>query len=236
MKSSIESEVEKFSSIAEDWWKKDGKFQILHNFNKVRVSYIADVLRQHNLQDVEILDVGCGGGILAESFAELGYKITGIDASGASIAAAKRHAEESGLDINYINILPEDYLAQNCSKKFKVVFVMEIIEHVNSAEEFLATVSQFLEDDGLLFFSTINRNLKSLVLAKYAAEYILNWVPKGTHEHAKFIKPSELNALLVSNGVEVSEVRGIKLNPLSRTWELATRPDINYIGFAKKAK
>ncbi|MCL2566654.1 MAG: bifunctional 2-polyprenyl-6-hydroxyphenol methylase/3-demethylubiquinol 3-O-methyltransferase UbiG [Alphaproteobacteria bacterium] len=234
MKSSIDSEIERFSSIAEDWWKDGGKFKILHNFNKVRVDYIADILNQHNLSNIEILDVGCGGGILSESFAKLGYKITGIDASSASIAAAKKHAEENSLNIEYINILPEDFLAQNPHKKFKVIFVMEIIEHVNSAIDFLNTVSQFLEEGGLLFFSTINRNLKSLILAKWTAEYILNWVPKGTHDHAKFLKPAELNNMLVKNSVKIADVKGIKLHPLSRDWKISNIPDINYIGYAVK--
>ncbi|MDR0484050.1 MAG: bifunctional 2-polyprenyl-6-hydroxyphenol methylase/3-demethylubiquinol 3-O-methyltransferase UbiG [Alphaproteobacteria bacterium] len=233
-KSSIDSEINKFSNIAEDWWKNNGKFKVLHNFNKVRVAYIKNILDKHNLSNIEILDIGCGGGILSESFSKLDYKLIGIDASLESILAAKKHAQEGSLDIEYINILPEDYLEKNPQKKFKVIFAMEIIEHVSSPENFIKTISQLLEKDGILFFSTINRNLKSLVLAKYTAEYILNWIPKQTHDYNKFIKPSELNHILSKCSLELHDIKGIKLHPISRDWNLSLKPDVNYIGYAKK--
>lgn len=236
-KSSIDSEINKFSSIASDWWKKNGKFKVLHNFNKVRVEYIKDILAKHNLiSNEEILDIGCGGGILSESFAKLGYKLTGIDASAETIEVAKSHAKEHNLDINYYNLFPEDFLAQNSGKKFKIIFAMEIIEHVNNPQEFVDIIMQLLDENGVLFFSTINRNLKSLILAKYTAEYILNWVPKATHEYSKFITPYELNSFLEKNNSEIYDIKGINLNPLNREWKLVNNPSVNYICCAVKSK
>lgn len=234
VKSSIDSEINKFSSIASDWWKKGGKFKVLHNFNKIRVEYIKDMLQQHSLDNEEILDIGCGGGILSESFAKLGYKVTGIDASAETIEVAKSHAKENNLDINYFNMFPEDYLAQNNGKKYKIIFAMEIIEHVNNPQEFVDIIMQLLDEGGILFFSTINRNLKSLVLAKYTAEYVLNWVPKATHEYSKFITPYELNNLLEKNNSEIYDIKGINLNPLKFEWKLVKNPSVNYICCAKK--
>lgn len=233
-KSSMDSEINKFSSIASDWWKKNGKFKVLHNFNKVRVKYIQEILAENNLYNEEILDVGCGGGILSESFAKLGYKVTGIDASDKTINVAKEHAKEHDLDINYYNLYPEDYLAQNPSKKFKIIFAMEIIEHVNNPSLFIDILMQLLAEGGIIFFSTINRNLKSLILAKYTAEYVLNWVPKNTHDHHKFITPAELNELLEDNNSKIHDIKGINLNPLTREWKLVKNPTVNYICCAFK--
>ncbi len=233
-KSSIDSEINKFSSIASEWWKNNGKFKVLHNFNKVRIQYIQDMLAKHNLANEEILDIGCGGGILSESFAKLNYKVTGIDASYETIEVAKAHAIENGLKIDYYNMFPEDYLAQNNNKKYKIIFAMEIIEHVNNPQQFVNLIMQLLDKGGILFFSTINRNLKSLVLAKYTAEYVLNWVPKKTHEYSKFITPYELNQLLEKNNSEIHDIKGINLNPLSREWKLVNNPSVNYICCAIK--
>ncbi len=234
VKSSVDSEINKFSSIASDWWKKNGKFKVLHNFNKVRVKYIQEMLMQNDLYNEEILDIGCGGGILSERFAKLGYRVTGIDASEKTIEIAKAHAEKHNLDISYYNLFPEDYLAQNPSKKFKIIFAMEIIEHVNNPALFIDIIMQLLDEGGVIFFSTINRNLKSLILAKYAAEYILNWIPKATHEHSKFITPSELNRFLENNSSKLHDIKGINLNPITREWILVKNPKVNYICCAFK--
>jgi 2-polyprenyl-6-hydroxyphenyl methylase/3-demethylubiquinone-9 3-methyltransferase len=232
----IESEVKKFSDMAKDWWDMSGKFKILHRFNGARIDFIKDCLVEFNIPyPADILDIGCGGGLLCEPFAKLGHNLTGLDASLSTIDVAKTHSKSEKLDINYIHGTAEEYLANNPNKKFDVIFAMEIIEHINSPIDFIKTIQQFLKPSGLLFISTINRNLKSLLLAKFSAEYILNWLPKGTHSYDKFITPSELNNYLTQHSLLLSKINGINFNILTQSWNLHKNPEVNYILCAKNS-
>lgn len=230
----IEAEITKFSNMAKDWWDLSGKFKILHRFNGVRIEFIKDCLALQNVSSsCSILDIGCGGGLLSEPFAKIGHDVTGLDASLSTIEVAKKHALQEKLQIDYINCTPEEYLANNPNKQFDVIFAMEIIEHVNSPEHFIATLKQLLKPNGLLFMSTINRNIKSLLLAKFSAEYLLNWLPKGTHDYDKFITPLELNKYLENNNLHLIKGNGINFNILSQNWALHKKLEVNYIICAK---
>ncbi|MFL1780944.1 Ubiquinone biosynthesis O-methyltransferase [Candidatus Hepatincolaceae symbiont of Richtersius coronifer] len=255
-KSSIDEEINKFSAMATEWWKKDGKFKILHAFNHTRMVFIEQCLSSYgqalaNPAEVSILDIGCGGGILSEALAKKGYNVTGLDASEPSIVQAKAHAIEQQLNIEYLLATPEEHLQS--SKQYNAVFAMEIIEHVADPKEFVNYIKHFIKPGGLLFFSTINRNLKSLVLAKFTAEYILGWLPKKTHDFSKFITPQELTVLVEDILVEgtgnkahnfsqvnlpcyLQEIKGINFNIINKTWNLSSQPTVNYICCFKKNK
>lgn len=234
-RSSLESEIKKFSSISKEWWKKNGKFKILHNFNNARIEFINQELQQNNLlPPLEILDVGCGGGILAEPFAKQGFQVTGIDASENTILEAKKHASANNLKINYFHGTPEAYLQANPNKQFSIIFATEIIEHVPNPQEFLKIVLQLLKPEGLIFISTINRNIQSLVLAKYMAEYILGWLPKNIHDFSKFITPKELSDMLEMCHSPITNIKGINFKIISQDWVIAPKPTVNYICVAKK--
>ncbi|UQY79905.1 Ubiquinone biosynthesis O-methyltransferase [Candidatus Hepatincola sp. Av] len=235
-RSSLESEIKKFSAISKEWWKQNGKFKVLHNFNNARIEFISQVLQQNKLQPpLEILDVGCGGGILAEPFAKQGFQVTGIDASLSTILEAKKHATANNLNINYLNNTPEEYLQANPNKQFPIIFATEIIEHVPDPKEFLKIVIKLLQPNGLIVISTINRNIQSLILAKYTAEYILGWLPKNIHDFAKFITPKELSDMLEVYNSSITHIKGINFKVMSQDWVIANKPTINYICVAKKA-
>ena len=237
MNSKIDSEIKKFSLIAQEWWKKDGKFKILHQFNKARIDFIDESIsidnNQFNTQHKTILDIGCGGGLLSEPFCKKGFIITGIDASKESIEQAIEHSKDENLNITYINATPEELLEKNPSQ-YDIIFAMEIIEHVADANNFIHTISKLLKPNGLVFISTINRNIKSLLLAKFSAEYILNWIPKGTHSYNKFITPQEISTLLSTENIIIKNIKGIDFNIFNKTWNLQHKPEVNYILCGKK--
>jgi len=223
-------EVEKFSKIADEWWDKEGKFKPLHKFNPIRVNYIKNEIQKHFNQDfknLEILDIGCGGGLVSEEFAKLGCNITGIDASEKNIKVAQLHAQKSNLDINYINSSAEELLKEE--KQYDVVFALEIIEHVADEKEFIKCCSKLVKKDGLLFIATINRTMKSLALAKFAVEYVLRWLPAGTHDWKKFLKPSEIENQANKNNLKLLKARGFNYNILKDEWKESGDLDINYI-------
>jgi 2-polyprenyl-6-hydroxyphenyl methylase / 3-demethylubiquinone-9 3-methyltransferase len=229
-------EVEKFSRIADEWWSETGKFKPLHQFNPIRISFIRRKIIQHFLRDeksttpfanIKILDIGCGGGLVAEPFARMKAEVTAIDASEKNIAVAKIHAEESGLKINYLATSAEE-LAQK-SEKFDVVFALEIIEHVADVESFVASCAHLAKPNGLVFIATMNRTLKSLASAKIAAEYILRWLPIGTHDWKKFLKPSEVNFYANKEGLNLKELKGFSYNILNSEWRETENLDVNYI-------
>ncbi len=232
-------EVKKFDEMAKDWWNPKGKLKVLHDFNKPRVNYLKQqidiLLKEPFYEDLNIIDIGCGGGLISEAFYKEGAKVTGIDASYNAIQVAKAHASNNNLDINYINCLPEE-LGEEYKEKFDVVFALEIIEHVENVESFVKEILSFLKPGGVLFVSTINRNVKSLLLAKIAAEYVLKWLPKNTHEYSKFIKPSELTTMLNNNNASVKNISGIKYKILENKWQLTNNPDVNYHLSAVKNK
>lgn len=221
-------EVEKFSRIADEWWDEGGKFKPLHKFNPVRISFIKTEILNYfslnNLCELKILDVGCGGGLVAEPFARMGAEVTAIDASEKNIAVAKIHAEKSGLKIDYRNIA-----AENLDEKFDVVLALEIIEHVADIEEFIKACSKLIKPNGLLFIATINRTAKSFALAKVAVEYILRWLPHGTHDWEKFLKPSEIFIDAEKNGLNLKVMRGFGYNIFKDSWEESENVNVNYI-------
>ena len=228
-------EIEKFSKIAEEWWDPQGKFKPLHKFNPIRISYIKDNIvetlklknKKKPLEKVKILDIGCGGGLLTEPMKRLGADITGIDASKRNIEIAKLHAKKNDLKIDYICTSPENLKEYH---KFDVILNMEIVEHVDNVEFFLATCSKLLKKNGIMFVATLNKTLKSYLFAIIGAEYFLRWLPIGTHDWEKFVKPEDLISILAKNNLKVDALDGLKLNILSNEWKISSDKSVNYIG------
>ena len=233
-KSADPAEVAKFEAIAREWWDPNGKFKPLHNMNPIRLAYICEQIAWHFERDlksglpfegISILDIGCGGGLLCEPLTRLGAKVKGIDAAPTNIEVAQLHAQSSGLDIDYQNILAEDL-----DERFDVILAMEIVEHVVSPQDFLNTIHGLMHDESLMVMSTLNRNPKSYLGAIIGAEYVLRWLPKGTHDWNKFIKPDELADMIETSGLRVKDRRGMVLNPLTQNWSLSHKDlSINYV-------
>ncbi len=223
-------EIAKFESMAEDWWNPHGKFKPLHDLTPLRLEYIINLAKQHfkidSLEGVIALDIGCGGGLVTEPLSRIGIKITGIDASAININIAKNHAAKLNLDINYQQILAEDLI--KTGKKFKLILALEIIEHVENIELFINSCAKLLSDDGLIIFSTINRTKKSFLETIIAAEYILKWLPIGTHNWSKFVKPSEINRYAIKSGLKALNIQGISYSLLSNSWNLSKYISNNY--------
>ena len=229
-------EIEKFSQIAEEWWDPDGKFKPLHKFNPIRISYIKNNIissfklnasDNKPLKKVKILDVGCGGGLLSEPMCRLGGEVVGIDASSNNINVAELHAKKNNLNITYLCTSPENL---NTKDKFDVILNMEIIEHVENVNFFLESCSKLLKKNGIMFVATLNKTLKSYLFAIVGAEYILRWLPIGTHEWEKFIKPTDLTNLLKRYNFSLDSLDGIKFNIIKDEWKLSSDKSINYIG------
>ena len=239
MNSVNKKEIEKFSKIAEEWWNLNGKFKPLHNFNPIRIKYIKDnIIKDFNLKTsgkplkkINILDIGCGGGLLAEPMCRLGANVVGIDASKKNIEVAKFHAKKNKLKINYKNTSPETL---KIKKKFDVILNMEIVEHVENVDFFIKESSKLLKKNGLMFVATINKTLKSYMMAIVGAEYILKWLPIGTHDWNKFVKPEELIEISKSNNLVIKKLNGIKFNLLNNEWKLNPDLSVNYIVKFKK--
>lgn len=239
-------DVERFNRLGELWWDKTGKMGILHDINPIRVDYICDHARRFLLKDplalsevteyplkgLRIADIGCGGGILSEALADLGADVTGIDPAPNNIAVASRHASTSGLTIDYRNITAEA-LART-GETYDAVAALEVIEHVEGPAEFIRTISSMVRPGGLIFLATIDRTLKSYLLAIIGAEYVLGWVPKGTHDHSKFIRPKELSGWLAKAGMREVDRVGMSYMPLTMNWRKSHDTDVNYLMAAKK--
>ena len=235
-------EVARFTAMADAWWDPTGKFRPLHQLNPARIQFIKDNVCRHfgldanadlPFKGLDVLDVGCGGGLLSEPMARLGANMTSIDAGEKNVEIAKIHAAQTGLDIDYRNVLPEDLAREG--KRFDVVLNMEVIEHVADPELFMDASSSVLKENGCMVLSTMNRNIKSLLLGKVAAEYLLRWLPVGTHDWKKFMKPSELARLVRPHGLEFTDLQGMVYNPFRDTWSLSkTDLDVNYLAFAEK--
>lgn len=219
------NEVEKFNKIAHKWWDPSSEFKPLHDINPLRVNYINDLFP---LNEKNILDVGCGGGILAESMARLGGNVTGIDQSEIAIKIAKLHAKENNLSIDYKLLNIEDFLKKD-SNKFDVITCLEMIEHVPDPASIITSCAKKLKKNGRLYVSTINRNLKAFLFAIVGAEYILNLLPKGTHHYDKFIKPSEVKSWANSLNMNISNITGMTYNPLLKKYSLGSDVSVNYI-------
>ena len=235
------AEVEKFDRMADEWWDADGPFRPLHKLNPVRLAYIRDVAAAHFACDAKngrplarlrLLDIGCGGGLLAEPMARLGAEVVGADPSSPNIEAARRHAEAVGLTIDYRAITAEALAA--AGEEFDLVLAMEVVEHVADIDAFLATCSNLLKPGGLLIAATINRTPKAFALAIVGAEYLLRWLPRGTHDYSKLVRPAELEAALGLAGLAVIDRTGVSYDPLSDRWSRSANMDVNYMLAAEK--
>ena len=227
-------EIEKFSKIAEEWWNPEGKFKPLHKFNPIRISYIKENIiktfkldyNKAPLKNVKILDIGCGGGLLSEPMCRLGAKVTGIDASDKNIKVAKLHSKKNNLRIDYFCSSPEKFDAKD---KFDVILNMEIVEHVEDVNFFLKSCSKLLKKNGIMFVATLNKTLKSYIFAIVGAEYILRWLPIGTHEWEKFVKPEDLISMLEKNDLRLDRVDGMNFNLIRNKWSVGNDRSVNYI-------
>jgi 2-polyprenyl-6-hydroxyphenyl methylase/3-demethylubiquinone-9 3-methyltransferase len=233
-----EKEIQKFSKLSEDWWNEKGKFKPLHEFNPIRLKYIIREIKKHfkinpdqdlPFKNLSIIDIGCGGGLVTEPMARLGAKITGIDASIKNIEAAKLHAKKMNLNIDYSVNTPE-----NINNNYDIVLCLEIIEHVSDAFLFIKSCEKILKKNGLIFFATINRTIKSFIYAIIGAEYILDWLPRGTHNWNKFIKPNELILLCNLVNLKLIESIGFEYSLISRKWKETNNLKINYLVCLKK--
>ncbi|UTO29340.1 bifunctional 2-polyprenyl-6-hydroxyphenol methylase/3-demethylubiquinol 3-O-methyltransferase UbiG [Bartonella harrusi] len=237
-----QNEIDHFSRISAEWWNPQGKFRPLHQFNPTRLAYIREkiCLEFHRdpvsfmpFENLRILDIGCGGGLLCEPMARLGAMVVGADAAQTNIEVAKIHATQSGLSIDYRTTTAETLANQG--EKFDIILNMEVVEHVADVNLFMAATAKMLKPQGLMFVSTLNRTWKAWGLAIIGAEYILHWLPKGTHDYKKFLKPQELNNLLSKNSLTVIDKIGIIYNPLNDSWNRSKNMDVNYMLLAQKS-
>jgi 2-polyprenyl-6-hydroxyphenyl methylase / 3-demethylubiquinone-9 3-methyltransferase len=233
------ADVARFNRLGELWWDKSGKMGILHEINPIRVGYVRLQAARHlgrerggDLAGLTVADIGCGGGILAEALAELGAKVTGIDPAPNNIEVARRHAAKSGLDIDYRSMTAEA-LAET-GESFDIVTALEVIEHVEGPKAFVATLSQLVKPGGLLFLATIDRTFRSFALAIVGAEYVLGWVPRGTHRHEKFVRPDELSGWARASGLREIDRAGMSYNPIAREWRKSADTGVNYLMAVKK--
>ena len=224
-------EVNKFDELAAKWWDREGEFKPLHQINPLRVGFIKE---RSTLEGKKVLDVGCGGGILAQALGELGAEVTGIDASEKTIGVAKSHSELIKSDVKFFQQTIEEFVSSNPEVKFDVITCLEMLEHVPSPGDIINSCSKILNDNGDIFFSTINRNPKSYLFAVIGAEYVLNLLPRGTHEYEKFIKPSELAKWIRDAGLTTQETIGLSYNPLTDNYWLGKDIQVNYMVHAKK--
>jgi len=231
-------EINKFSQIASEWWDPNGKFAPLHKFNPIRQEYLVDKIKNHfsilpngsyPFKNLTLLDVGCGGGLIAEPMTRLGAKVTAIDASEKNINVAKFHAEQMNLKINYLCATPE-----KLNEQFDVILCLEIIEHVADVDLFIKSCAKLLKKNGTIFFATLNRTAKSFLFAIVGAEYILNWLPKGTHDWNKFLKPNEIISVASNYQLALKETVGFKFNIFLREWQKSRDTDVNYAVSFKK--
>jgi 2-polyprenyl-6-hydroxyphenyl methylase / 3-demethylubiquinone-9 3-methyltransferase len=234
-------EIQKFSKLADEWWDVNGKFKPLHMFNPIRIEYITEKIKQHFkindeksnfLNGLNILDIGCGGGLISEPMARLGGEVTGIDASKKNIEVAKLHSKKSKLKINYINKSPEQL--EN-TKKFDVILNLEIVEHVDNVDLYIRSCYNLLKKDGLMFTATLNRSLISYLKAIIGAEYILRWLPIGTHDWNKFLKPEELEKILQNEKFSTVDIKGLEFNPILKKWKKSENLSVNYIISSSKS-
>ena len=234
MTSVNKKEIEKFSKIAAEWWDPEGKFKPLHKFNPIRIKYIKENIihnfklknKSKSLSGINILDIGCGGGLLSEPMSRMGANVTGIDASDKNIKIAKLHSKKNKLKINYLCSSPEKL---KIKKKFDVILNMEIVEHVEDIDFFLKSCSKLLKKNGLMFVATINKTLKSYLFAIIGAEYVLRWLPIGTHEWEKFVKPEDLKKILMKYDLSLNKLEGMNFNIIKDEWSISRDLSVNYI-------
>ena len=239
MNSINKKEIEKFSNMAAEWWDPEGKFKPLHKFNPIRIKYIKENIikefqlknKKYPLSGINVLDIGCGGGLLSEPMCRLGANVTAIDASNKNIAIANLHAKKNNLKINYICSSPEKL---KTTKKFDVILNMEIVEHVEDVDFFIKESSKFLKKSGVMFIATLNKTLKSYLFAIVGAEYVLKWLPIGTHDWEKFVKPEYLTDICKKNSLKLKKIDGMTFNPILNKWSVTSDKSVNYISEFRK--
>ncbi len=228
-------EIQKFSKLAEEWWDVNGKFKPLHMFNPIRIKYITENIKKYYniknerpdfLTGINILDIGCGGGLISEPMARLGAKVTGIDASEKNVNVAKLHSEKSGLSIKYLNSSPEKL---DEHEKFDIILNLEIVEHIENINLYIKSCNKLLKKNGLMFTATLNRSFSSFLKAIVGAEYILRWLPIGTHDWNKFVKPEELENFLSEEKFSSLDITGLNFNPFTKKWKQSRDLSVNYI-------
>ena len=232
-------EIQKFSDLADEWWDVKGKFKPLHMFNPIRLEYIIEKIKQHFqtndknnfLNNLNILDIGCGGGLISEPLARLGGVVTGIDASEKNIKVAQLHSEKNNLNIRYINKSPDEFKE---FEKFDIILNLEVVEHVEDVNLYLKSCYKLLKKDGIMFTATLNRTFTSYLKAIIGAEYILRWLPIGTHDWNKFIKPEELEKYLTEKKFKTLDIKGLEFNPINSKWKRSDNLSVNYIICSKK--
>jgi len=235
------TEIAKFSAMAEAWWDPHGDFKPLHILNPTRIGFIRDVAARHfgretggdaPLDGLSLCEIGCGGGLLTEPMRRLGAEVTGVDPSARNIGIARSHAENAGLKITYLQCAAEDMVERR--ESFDIVLAMEVVEHVANVDVFIASCAQLVNPSGLMFFATLNRTAKAFALAIVGAEYVMRWLPRGTHDWRKFVKPSELAHPLRRAGFAIEQLTGVTYNPLADRWSLSRDLDVNYMLAAKR--
>ena len=233
-------EINKFSKIADEWWDINGKFKPLHMFNPIRIEHILNIAlnyfiidegKKFPLKNLKILDIGCGGGLISEPMSRLGADVIGIDASYKNIQVAKLHAKKNNLKIKYLNITPEKFDQQN---EFDIILNLEVVEHVENLDLYLSSCFKLLKKNGIMFTATINRTFTSYIKAIVGAEYILRWLPIGTHDWNKFIKPEELEKKLTDLNFSITNLTGLNYHPVFQEWKKTKDTSVNYIISAKK--
>jgi len=238
-----QDEVARFSAMAAEWWSPNGKFRPLHKFNPVRLTYIRDHVAAHFVRDprsdkplagLRLLDIGCGGGLLSEPMARMGADVLGADASRTNIEVATIHAEQSGVDVSYEAVTSEDLAARG--ERFDIVLNMEVVEHVSDVDLFLTSCAEMVKPGGLMFVATINRTMKARALAIIGAEYVLRWLPRGTHQYEKLVRPEEIETPLNASGMNVIDRTGVFYNPLQDQWNLSRDMDVNYMMLLERPK
>lgn len=236
-----EREVERFTKLAAEWWNPKGKFRPLHQFNPIRLGFIRSSAAEHFDRDMRplqpfgglsLLDIGCGGGLLSEPMARMGFQVTGVDASEQNVRAANAHAREQRLSVQYRTATAEMLVQED--RHYDVILNMEVVEHVADVTGFLQACAALINPGGLMFVATLNRTMKSLMLAKFGAEYVLRWLPAGTHDWNRFLTPAELQAHLDNAGLRVTQTQGMAFDPLRWEWRLSNDTGVNYVAVAQK--
>jgi 2-polyprenyl-6-hydroxyphenyl methylase/3-demethylubiquinone-9 3-methyltransferase len=236
-----QAEVDRFTAMAAEWWNPAGKFKPLHKFNPVRIRYIRDKASAHfgreanthrPLEGLRVLDIGCGGGLLSEPMARMGASVIGADASERNIGIASTHAAQTGVSVDYRAVTAEQLAADG--EKFDIILNMEVVEHVADVDFFISTCASMVKPGGMMFIATINRTMKAMALAIVGAEYVLRWLPKGTHQYEKLVRPEELEKPLLASGMQIDERTGVFFNPLMNQWNLSRDMDVNYMMLATR--
>tara|TARA_B100000575_G_scaffold136995_1_gene109222 strand:- start:463 stop:1164 length:702 start_codon:yes stop_codon:yes gene_type:complete len=218
-------EYEQFNKLANDWWDENGKFKVLHQIRPLRIEYILENIESNTLHGLDVLDVGCGGGLISESLARLGANVTGIDFVENNIKTAKKHSQKNKLKINYICSDIEDY---KFSKKYDFIILFEVLEHLENWQDFISKIKSNLKNNGKMIISTINRNILSKIATIYIGERILKWIPEGTHDFNKYIKPEEIEEYILEKRLKFEKLKGYLFNPIDATWYLSKNTSINY--------